>query len=223
MRQDFQLHELSIVLLANNHNPTILNPDFLKHSGTIPGDWELEGNPLCTDPIARVAYKNGITIVAELSRVAFSESITVGEEGIRIPDIVTRYIQTLPHVGYRAIGINPKGHVTADSKDEAISFVLALLVNGPWKKFGERPPTASIHYSFTLPTARLNLSVESALWRGDLPVVAFGGNIHRDVPRDPEGPKIEKLKDILKSCQEDLRLFKTIVQQFMAEVQGHAP
>jgi len=59
------ISELAIVVAAQNHNPTILNPDFLKHSQIVPKEWVLREPPLCTEPLARVAYTNGVTLVAQ--------------------------------------------------------------------------------------------------------------------------------------------------------------
>lgn len=46
MSASVDLQELAIVLTAKNHNPSILNPDFLKCSGIIPSEWELSRQPL---------------------------------------------------------------------------------------------------------------------------------------------------------------------------------
>ncbi len=34
--QAFQIAELSVVVIAKNHNPTVLNPDFLKLNNIVP-------------------------------------------------------------------------------------------------------------------------------------------------------------------------------------------
>jgi hypothetical protein len=41
MDKTLALYELAVVLVARNHNPTILNPDFLKFNGMVPDNWEL--------------------------------------------------------------------------------------------------------------------------------------------------------------------------------------
>ena len=63
MLNEFVFSELTIVIVAENHNPTILNPDFLKFNDIVPKEWDMGQPPLCTPPISQVEYKNGIKII----------------------------------------------------------------------------------------------------------------------------------------------------------------
>ena len=65
MKHTLDIQELAAVVVARNHNPTILNPDFLKYNNIVPANWELAESPLCTPPVAQVKYTNGISIVAQ--------------------------------------------------------------------------------------------------------------------------------------------------------------
>ena len=46
LSEQFEIKELTIVLLAETHNPTILNPDFLKYNEIVPFDWKVAGSPV---------------------------------------------------------------------------------------------------------------------------------------------------------------------------------
>ena len=74
--------ELSIVVVARNHNPTILNPDFLRYNEIVPPDWELAGPPVCVELMAQVAYSNSVKIVSQFDKVIFTE--TLGGKGTRM-------------------------------------------------------------------------------------------------------------------------------------------
>lgn len=86
-----RIQNLSVVVAARSHNPTILNPDFLKYNKIVPMDWELESNPICADPVAQVKFTNGISITAEMNKVVFSEQKSSKEPSDFItPEIATR-------------------------------------------------------------------------------------------------------------------------------------
>ena len=62
MNQSLDIQELSIVLAVRNHNPTMLNLDFLRGSGVVGADWELAQQPVSNANAAQIAFKNGIKI-----------------------------------------------------------------------------------------------------------------------------------------------------------------
>ena len=110
---DIELVQFSIVLVANDHNPSLINPDFLEREGIIDEKWgwERAGDPITTPPFATVPYEGGVTVTVEPSK------LQVVDRGSKVPtqshvgDIVNRYVQVLPHVPYRAVGINFNGAV----------------------------------------------------------------------------------------------------------------
>jgi hypothetical protein len=50
--EPFLIQDLTLVVVARNHNPTILNPDFLKSTHIVPEHWELAAPPFCVEPVA---------------------------------------------------------------------------------------------------------------------------------------------------------------------------
>jgi hypothetical protein len=60
-----EIQELSIAITAKSLNPAMLTVDFLKYSGIVPPDWELNGQPVLNPNYAQVNFQNGISIVAQ--------------------------------------------------------------------------------------------------------------------------------------------------------------
>ncbi len=119
---NFNLDNFSIVVLAQAHNPSILNPDFLKNNGIIAPSFK-PNNVICTPPLSQVSYIEGLSIVAEFEKLQF---IDIKKERIPfespIPEIAIKYIKTLPHVQYTAVGLNFKAHYYCKDKEFAFFF-----------------------------------------------------------------------------------------------------
>ena len=218
MNKVIQIQELAVVVVARNHNPTILNPDFLKHNGIVSPDWELARPPLCTEPVAEVRYKNGINIVAQLQKLIFSQTLadkSLGEA--QVPEIMVKYIETLPHVDYSAVGINVVGYVPADTEEEAQGYILDnLIAQGPWRTFDDQQPNVSVSFSYPIQEGRLNITIEKALLplsdQKHLPVVIFRSNFHREIAEGISREKVAKLKDVIQSWRKDTETFRSLVE-----------
>jgi hypothetical protein len=217
MEKNLLIQEISVVVVAGFHNPTVLNPDFLKYNGIVPSEWDLAENPLCGLDVAQVKFKNEISILAQINKVDFIQRLASHSlADVCIPRIASKYLETLPHVDYKSIGMNPKGHVIVDSEEEAMEFVLGTLVaDGPWKKFGKRQPKAVTRFVYTMEDdALLTITVEPAIFQQtqdkSLPVVLFTSNFHRDLPTDRE-KKIPRLKEVLDNWKQDVEIFQKLV------------
>jgi len=137
LTEKFQIKELTIVLVARSHNPSILNPDFLRYNHIVPENWNVKQKPICIEPMAQVVFENGIQITAELDKVIFLELTKDGKDidEVKIPEIALSYINVIPHVNYTAVGINPRGHLAFETADDAENFIMATFANiDPWKK-----------------------------------------------------------------------------------------
>jgi len=69
-----RIREFSVVIAAQNHNPTILNPDFLIRNEIVGADWKLAQAPVCVEPFAQVQYTNGVSVLSELQKIVFTQS-----------------------------------------------------------------------------------------------------------------------------------------------------
>ena len=210
--------ELSIVVVARNHNPTILNPDFLKYNEIVPLDWELAGPPVCVDLMAQVTYANSVKIVSQFDKVIFTETLAEKEtKDVSIPKIAKRYIETLPHVEYRAVGINLKGHVIFQDEAAIQKFIVeTLLAPGPWQQFGEAKPKAGIKLVYVIRGCQLSLTVEeNKLQLPDkiLPVALFSANFHRDLTGENKKQRLDHLFKSIDNWENDLKTFKELVNE----------
>jgi len=63
-----KLAGMSVVLIGEANNPTILNPDFLRLH-VVGSERQLKEPPICTPVFARVSYRDGISVQSEPNRV----------------------------------------------------------------------------------------------------------------------------------------------------------
>ena len=102
----FQLRSVSVVVTAEFHNPTILNPDFLATHQIVPASWTAT-EALTTPPLSVVKYDNGVSLTVDQSRLTVTEDTGPHfGETYRVHDIGCAYVRTLPHVPYRSLGLN---------------------------------------------------------------------------------------------------------------------
>jgi len=199
MKKKTEIRELRIVVVANNHNPSILNPDFLKYNNIIPMDWELKKAPICVEPISEVAYMNDVTITAQIDRLTFFQKLNKEDDyAVIVDEVANKYINTLPHVEYRAVGINFAAHIPYEGNPEGPkNFILEnLIADGPWCEYGY-DRKASITFNYELKRAQFNLTVKDSNLKIDknekMPVLLFDSNFHHQLIGED---KVERLKDL---------------------------
>lgn len=182
---NFGLNNFSIVILAQAHNPTILNPDFLKNQGIIESSFT-PNNVICTPPVAQVTYKEGITIMAEFEKLQFIDTIPsrIPFES-PIPEISKKYINALPHVRYTAVGLNFIGHYRCKDKEFALAFLpKKFLKDGAWNTYGDNIPYVGLKFIYKLKnvTCTLNLDTTEVILPNQqpLPIIGITANYHLD-------------------------------------------
>ena len=101
-----QLHHVSVVVTAQSHNPSILNPDFLRALEIVPRDWEV-AQTISTPAISLVSYENGVTWTVEPEKLEVREHCGPDfDTEYQCHELVTKYIDKLPYVPYRHLGLN---------------------------------------------------------------------------------------------------------------------
>lgn len=215
MSKKFESRELSIVLAARNHNPTILNPDFLKYNDIVPSSWKVKEPPICIEPMAQVVYDNGVKITAELDKIIFLEPIIDIENvgSIKIFEMANKYIETLPHVQYNAIGINPKVHIIFDTVDNAKNFIFDTFIKSDvWKKFDDKLINAGVKLSYKFDQVTLNLSVDASMLKisdnEHIPVALFSANFHHAISGETKKEQLENSSKIIGNWQSDIDILK---------------
>jgi len=221
MKQSLQVGELDIVVVAQNHNPSILNPDFLVRTKIVDEEWglELESDALTTPHVSQVAYKSGTMISAELNRLVFRERNADNiPDATHVPILAENYVTTLPHVTYTAVGINVKGHVPFSTTEESSNFIMqGLLHDGPWMHFADGATGGNIGLSYALPDGRMGLSVTTAALskKGDdagVSCVMFQANFHRDLQGKDDGQSFDQVVQVTRRWKDDYNTFVDLVQ-----------
>lgn len=97
-----KVEKSSVVILANNHNPTILTHTFLKDSGILKDDKEITKNSyILTPPLSRIIV-NGITIQVENQRCIIEDF----NQTDKAFEYAQKYKDLLGYISVSAIGIN---------------------------------------------------------------------------------------------------------------------
>jgi hypothetical protein len=215
------IEEIGFSLVANNLNPMMLSYEFLTSSGIIPRGWELSKQPVTSQRMSQINFKNGISILAQPGTVNIVEGIGDKKvEELQSADLVLEYVNKLPHAEYQRFGINPKIIVpfSESDLDSANKFITGVLLGtGPWKEFGNAPLQAGLNLSYQLEKSVLNLSINEA--RVQMPnnvtisALLFSGSFNYSLPKDDENGALNQLKQDINLWQENLQTFREIVKE----------
>lgn len=214
---NFNLDNFSIVVLAQAHNPTILNPDFLKNNGIIDPSFT-PNNIICTPPVAQVSYMEGISLIAEFEKLQFIDTETA-----RIPfespisEIAKKYIDVLPHVRYKAAGLNFMGHYRCKDKKLSLSFLPdKFLKEGSWHTYGDTSPNIGLKFIYPLKNIKCTINFETAeLTRPkepSLPIIGINANYQI------ESTSIEEIVSFISNWQIHYNHFSEIILDTFPEV-----
>ena len=149
------LHSASVVILAESHNPTILNRDFLVIHEIVPKEWEVLETAV-TPPLAIIQYANGIRLEEDEHRLQVTERCDMPFDrhtNDRLNDLAASYVEVLPHVPYRGLGLNYT--VSATHPDPHRWINERFLKFNPWMKGSYMTP----RFSVDVGDATLNLSI----------------------------------------------------------------
>ena len=212
------LSEVAIVLVAQSNNPSIINPDFLRHNEIVNTDLALQGDPITSPLFSQVTFERGIVVQALPDRVTVLQTgDSLAPEDILCPEIAKRYVEKVPHVPYSAIGINPKGYryLSAEFPEK----VSNILIKSEEMSFRDVTPEVHLKTIYQYDTRKIVLDIaETTKIKNDdpeVPIMLFQANIHRDIPStmNQQG-RIKTISDILKSWKDDLSDFDALVKKF---------
>lgn len=185
------LREAASVIVANAHNPSILNHEWLRANDILPTtqgvEWELEQPPIATPPMSLLRYQNGTHIDLTSSHLVVRVSL---QDDVREADsiamsITTNYVNTLKHIPYSAVGNNFRAMFECPDADQTIidSF-------GNEGRHMDGVIGLSVKLAYRLPdNCQRNVEISGAtVKKGDggsvenVQVVSIGANYHRDAP-----------------------------------------
>lgn len=100
------LRTVSVVVNAEFHNPSILNPDFLVSREIVPADWTVL-ETVTTPTLSVVRYENGVAWTVNPAQLTITQP--TGPDFADICDVhrlASLYLEKLPYVPYRSFGLN---------------------------------------------------------------------------------------------------------------------
>ena len=112
-----------------------MNHDWLVRNGVLPeAEWEWAEPPITTLPMSRICYRNDVELHLDSGRLMIKARQLGGsgpsDVGQAIRDIAVRYVNTLPHIPYVAVGNNFKAFV--ERTDPARRLVEQFGGKGGW-------------------------------------------------------------------------------------------
>lgn len=208
------LVEVSSVVVANAHNPSILSPDWLR-ANVLAGDsesWKLAEPPFTTQLLSRIRYLNGLLVVLEATRLSLS--FELGEQEVDRPEqtlvnFAQAYVSTLKHIPYAAAGSNFKAFVPCENAHGAL--VRKFGSAGAWRS-GLATLSVKLNHRLDEQCVRLVDIAGTQLEERD--GISLSANYHRKTTDCPS------TLDALGKLHEDLDNFCRFVTTFEEEVSG---
>ena len=186
----YRLHSVSVVVTAEFHNPSILNPDFLVSREIVPSGWVVT-EAVTTPPVSVVQYDNGIQWMVDQSNLTVTEICeSPFKDNYHVYGLVSAYLAKLPHVPYRSLGLNCVASLKQDHP--AKWLIERFLKLGTW--FEGEPEIIGLEPSFVMDAgdAMCNLSlregwVQNPNGEDQESAVIASVNVHHAVPLDADG------------------------------------
>ncbi|WON75231.1 hypothetical protein [Nitrosospira sp. Is2] len=186
---DLKLDNVSVIVVSEGNNPRIINPDFLRRTEVIPSDFGVS-ETIVTPPLSLVRYDNGLAIQMEEHKLSF---VAIRPNEIEwltlLPTVTNRLLEVLPHVGYKAVGLNFKLSSEAVSVEKAeAELIESLLAKGEWFNFDRGLTGAVVEFHFHNSQPQLNVKVavkEETRDSGEsFSEVFLTANFHQDFSTD---------------------------------------
>jgi len=222
MENKFKFSRFSVVVVAKDHNPSILNPDFLKINQIVPGDFE-STETIVTPQVSLVKFKNNITITVESRKLQIVDDLDGNKrlEESLIADMAIKYIKKLPHVNYQSVGINFIGHIRINDPGKWIKS--RFLREGEWDSEAHAVEKAEVKLFYKINKAICTLTIEEMGLtqnldggNGILSVVVANSNYHNEISLYPGD---DAVVEVIKTWKNLLDNFKGLLKDVLkAEV-----
>ena len=219
-QQSVELVEFSVVLLAQGIDPSIFNPDFLRHNNIVDENLQTQGQAISTPVVSQVTFQEGFTVKADPERVIFEQrGNPLAEKKVRCPEMAERFVKLFPNYLYKAVGINPKAIRNCPYKmPMSINVSDALYEKGAWLSFGNTKPEVQLKTVYRLDKRMIVLDVSKVQRPNNAPYandgILFQANVHRDLQETVQTMRMRELSDILSSWKMDLADLNALVAKF---------
>ena len=216
------LAQFSVVLVVNQIDPSIFNPDFLRHNQIVDPSSQVSESSTTTPQFAHSVFKDAVTVRVDPRRVIFEQAgdpLPLGQ--IRPPSMAMRFATLFPNVVYKAVGINPTGVPFLDGAvDENVDIRATLREQGQWLSFNNKKPKLNLQTRYHLPDRTVALDIRevdtSEPDANPATIVAFIANIHRDLQATDQVERNQRLLSVLAKWEEDLKDFEALVANFVS-------
>jgi hypothetical protein len=221
--KNINIQELALTIAVKEIDPTLITPEFLKYSQVVPADWEVAGNPIRNFQGSQVNFQNGVSVMAQPQRISFAELAADKEaDALVSAQLAVKLVDVLPSLNYVGVGVNLRGYIDfgSDTRQARDFMFQNLLAPGAWKQLGNAPVQAGMNLGYTFDGRRLNLTINEATLQtsdGQTSAIAlFNGNFDYDVANTiAPAAHTQRIKQIVSNWQQDLKLYKEVVGQFM--------
>ena len=178
-----RVHHVSVVVTAQSHNPSILNPDFLWSLEIVPRDWEV-AQTISTPAISVVSYENGVTWTVEPQKLEVRENCGPSfDDKYQCHTLLSKYINKLPHVPYRYLGLNC---LVSCPQAKANRWLIDRFLVKTIRNFPDlRSFTPTFTFDVDGEDAVCNISLETGTHHGNESVFAKC-NLHHEETHDVE-------------------------------------
>ena len=216
-----RLLQFSIVIIAADHNPTILNPDFLRMQGIVPEDWgwELASPPIVTPPFASVQYESGVSLSVESNKLQIADTKTTEPTESKITEIAKQYVKVVPHVRYTAVGINYRIAIEVEDADTYLKS--QFLKKGPWNSDDNPMNSVGLNFVYPAESGRIVLSIDSGTvsdtsgsTEQKQSVIIANANFHRDLDLS-KMPTSGQVSDCLNKNSSDWQRYNEILARML--------
>lgn len=217
-----KLLNLSVVVVAEHHNPTILNADFLARNEIVPDawGWTLGEDCFSTPPLSQIKYKNGIALLCEQSKL----QVVDGREDVdpdtsQVDDIAIKYLRTLPHVHYTGLGVNFKAMIPCEQPRRVL--MERFLKEGIWSEPSQDLEDMGLRLDYKIDHGRMRISldageVRSATEKDGLTSIVTGANFHHDLVGDA---RVDQIENFVKRKIAYWGRFQSMLSQMMDHVE----
>ena len=219
-RPSAALLELSVVLVTHQNDPSIFNPDFLRYNDIVETGLKIVEPSISTPIFSQVVFEGNFKVVVTPDHIIFAQhGEPLAEDACMTPGVAMRFLEKVPNVQYKAIGINPKGIRYLD--DPARHGVAdALIERGEWMSFKDVRPDIHLKALYNYEKRRISMDVsriEKERNRRSSYGVMFQVNIHRDLAEGSVQQRSEELLSIVSRWKDDMSDFHDLVAKFDPE------
>ena len=217
-----QFVEFSLVVLANDHNPTILNPDFLLRNQIVDNSWEwnIVGQPITTPGFSTVAYDSNVTVTVEPVKLQVTETSKVSIEDSHICEAVSNYVKALSQVQYTAVGINFTQITYIDDEaitDEVMHLIDRFLKDGEWNTADNQLQGIGLKFLYEIEGGVVTISIDKGSKPDiDRPFIVTQANFHRGL-NVAEMPTSDRVLKHLEGIKDDWDKFQDLYNKIIRE------